>query len=82
MEQQTQMLKKRKVFCLSPFSEKSKRSSRCVIEVFVPNWKAFWKSAGYVHTKKPFKVKGIRFNNTLQGYLQSRDACKFNIFFC
>lgn len=41
----------KKVFlCLSSFSEKSKRSSRCVIEVFVQNWKPLWKPAGYVHT--------------------------------
>lgn len=81
MEQPTQMLKKSFFVCL-PFSEKSKRSSRCVIEVFVPNWKALSKSAGYVHTKKPFKVKGIRLNNTLQAYLESRDACKLIMFFC
>lgn len=62
-EQWTQMLKK--VFCLSSFREKSKRCSRCVIEVFVPNLKALWKPAGYVHAqKKDCKIKGIGFNNT------------------
>ena len=50
-----QMLQKKVFFffwCLSSFSENVKRSSRCVIEVFVQNWKPLWKPAGYVHTDR------------------------------
>lgn len=62
MEQSTQMLKK--VFVSLPLVKSQSAGSRCVIEVFVANWKAPWKPAGYVHTQKVFKVKGISFNNT------------------